>query len=352
MKLLTGLKVALLAAVMGAGMGSVAQARDFTIASWGGSYQDVLREVYFKPFAEAAGIKFLEDTYLGGWAQFEAMQKTGVVNWDVVQVETSELIRGCDEGTFIELDWSKIVDKSTLVPGSATTCGIGTIVVATLPAYNAELTKTPPTKLEDFWDLNTWPGKRGLRKGPKFNLELAMLADGVPANEVYKALGTPEGLDRAFKKLDEIKANIQWWEAGDQPPTWLATGDVAMSIAYNARISNANKEGKKLALIWDKFVYDMDQWVIMKDSPNQDAAYKFLAFFAQPGPQIEFMKRYAYGTPSIEAGNAITGEAAENLPIGEKMAGGLLMGTPEAMKFWLDNIDAVTERWNAWAGAN
>lgn len=105
------------------------------------------------------------------------------------------------------------------------------------------------------------------------------------------------------------------------------------SIAYNARISNAKEEGKELAPIWDKFVYYMDQWVIMKDLPNQDAAYKFLAFFAQPGPQIEFMKRYAYGTPSIQAGNAITGEVAKICRSAKRWPAALPTGTPEAMKF-------------------
>ena len=45
-------------------------ARDLTIASWGCAYQDAQRTVIFTPFAEAEGVKFLEDTYLGGYAQF------------------------------------------------------------------------------------------------------------------------------------------------------------------------------------------------------------------------------------------------------------------------------------------
>ena len=52
------------------------------------------------------------------------------------------------------------------------------------------------------------------------------MADGVPAAEVYDALGTPEGVDRAFAKLDTIKDDIVWWEAGAQPPQLLADGEV------------------------------------------------------------------------------------------------------------------------------
>jgi putative spermidine/putrescine transport system substrate-binding protein len=345
------LKAALFASMCSVSLASGANAEDLTISAWGGALQDVYREVYFKPFSAQSGVNILEDTYLGGWAQFEAMKQTGVIKWDVVEVETSELVRGCDDGTFLKLDWAKVANKTTFIPGAASDCGLGVIVVGVVPAYNAELVMTPPTKLEDFWDLKTWPGKRGMRAGPKHNLELALLAAGVPASKVYPVLSTPEGLNRAFAKLDQIKSQIQWWEAGDQAPSWLRSGDVAMAISYNARVSNANREGGQLKIVWDKFTYDMDSWVILAGSSKHDAAYRFLKFFAQPEPQIAFMERFAYGTPSVEAASKVSPKAAELLPVGTKMAGGLFAGSDEAMQFWLDNYDAVNKRWNAWAGA-
>ena len=57
-----------------------------------------------------------------------------------------------------------------------------------------------------------------------YNLEFALLADGVKVEDVYKVLATPEGVDRAFAKLSELKPNIQWWEAGAQPAQWLIAG--------------------------------------------------------------------------------------------------------------------------------
>lgn len=348
-RIVTTLAAVALAAASGA---ASAQERAFTIASWGGSYQDVLRQAYFTPFAQATGTQLLEDVYLGGWAPFEAMQTTGVIKWDVVQVENTELYRGCEEGTFVELDWSRIAPEDSFMDGATSPCGLGTIVVGILPAYNADLLETAPTKLEDFWDLETWPGKRGMRKGPKYNIELALLADGVAFEDVYEVLSTPEGIDRAFAKLDEIKPQIQWWEAGDQAPSWLASGDVAMSIAYNARISNARKEGRNLQMLWDKFTYDMDSWVIVKGTPYEDKAYEFLAYFAQPEPEVEFAKGFAYGVPNLEASAALPEEITAQLPVGEKMQRGLYAGSPDAMLFWQDYGDMLNERWNAWASAS
>ena len=67
------------------------------------------------------------------------------------------------------------------------------------------------------------------------------MADGVPPDQVYQTLRTEEGVDRAFAKLDQIKDDMIWWEAGAQPPQLLASGEVVMTNAYNGRISAANK---------------------------------------------------------------------------------------------------------------
>ena len=278
-----GIKGLVAIAAAGAVLAGAAEARDFTIASWGGTYQDAQRKTYFDPFSKTEGVKYLEDTYLGGWAQFQKMQETGQITWDVVQVESSELARGCEEGAFVSLDWSKIAPKSDFLPDAVSECGMGMLVWSVLVAYNADKVKKAPASLTDFWDIKTWPGKRGMRKGPKLNLELALMADGVAPADVYKVLGTKAGIDRVFKKLDEIKPLVQWWEAGAQPPEWLAAGDVELSIAYNGRITNAQKEGKNLQMIWDNTIYAIDSWVILKGAPHMDAAYKFIQFSSDAG---------------------------------------------------------------------
>ncbi|MEL6078769.1 extracellular solute-binding protein, partial [Stenotrophomonas maltophilia] len=81
---------------------------------------------------------------------------------------------------------------------------------------NADKLKAPPGSWADFWDTKQFPGKRGLRKGAKYTLEFALMADGVPRDQVYQVLRQPGGVDRAFRKLDQIKTQIQWWESGAQ----------------------------------------------------------------------------------------------------------------------------------------
>src|SRR5690606_39069665 len=106
------------------------------------------------------------------------------------------------------------------------------------------------------------------------------MADGVPVKDVYKVLATKEGQDRAFKKLDELKPSIQWWEAGAQPPQYLVSGDVVMSSAYNGRIAAVQGESN-LQVVWSGGIYDFDSWAIPRGAKNMELAKKFAAFTVQ-----------------------------------------------------------------------
>jgi len=328
--------------------GGLAHARDFTIASWGGNNQQTRSDLFFKPFAKANGISFLEDVYLGGWGVFQAMKDTGNITWDVVQVESSELARGCEEGVFVPLDWSRITDPSKLIPEAVSRCGVGMTLWSLSVAFDTKRLNKKPKRLEDFWDLKTLPGKRGMRQGPKLNLEFALMADGVPPAEVYRTLSTPEGVDRAFRKLDEIKPVLRLWKAGAQAPEWLLAGEVTMSMAYNTRINRAKMEGKSLDLIYDHAMYAVDSWAVLNGSPHVNTAYEFLKFFVESDKHIELATIITNVPTVIDAINRMSPEMRKDSPLGENVKNALFMGTGEHIEFWLDHQDALTKRYNAW----
>jgi putative spermidine/putrescine transport system substrate-binding protein len=256
---------ALSLAVVAACCAQAAQAADLTVISFGGANKAAQEKAYYAPFTKSTGIKVVGGEYNGEMAKVKAMVDTKSVSWDVLEVESPELARGC-EGMFEKLDYSKIGNKADFVQGAAQSCGVGIFVWSTVLAYNADKLKVGPTGWKDFWDVKKFPGKRGMRKGAKYTLEVALMADGVAPKDVYKVLATPAGVDRAFKKLDQLKPNIQWWEAGAQPPQYLVSGDVVMSSAYNGRIANTQKEGKNLKIVWAGGMYDFDSWAIPKGS--------------------------------------------------------------------------------------
>ncbi|MDS1138005.1 ABC transporter substrate-binding protein [Nitratireductor indicus] len=329
------------------GLGSVAAgARDLTVVSWGGTYQDAQREIYFKPFSEKLGKPVLDEAWNGGYGVLQAKVKAGAPNWDVVQVEAEELELGCGDGLFETIDWDKLGGEDKFIDSAVHECGVGAIVWSTAIAYDADKLSEGPKSWADFWDTQKFPGKRSLRKGPKYTLEFALLADGVNADEVYDVLSTPEGVDRAFKKLDEIRNDIVWWEAGAQPLQFLASGEVVMASAYNGRITGINRsEGRNFKVVWPGSIYAVDSWVILKDAENKDAGMDFIAFASEPENQKKLPEFVAYGLPNKEAAGMVSDEYKAELPTtAENLDGAISLD----VNFWIDNSEALTERFNAW----
>jgi len=91
--------------------------------------------------------------------------------------------------------------------------------------------------------VKKFPGRRALRNHPIATLEAALMADGVAPDKLY-----PLDVDRAFRKLEEIKPNVTvWWTSGAQSAQLLTTAEVDMVMAWNGRITALTKEGAKVA---------------------------------------------------------------------------------------------------------
>ena len=235
---------------------------------------------------------------------------------------------------------------STFIDGAAGDCGVGAIVWSTAIAYDGDKLKTAPQSWADFWDTKKFPGKRSLRKGAKYSLEFALLADGVKKEELYTVLGTPEGVDRAFKKLDELKPSIVWWEAGAQPLQFLASGEVVMASAYNGRIAGLNRtEGKNFKVVWPQSIYAIDSWAILKGAANKDAGMDFIAFSSLPENQAKLPEYVAYGLPNKAAASQVPEKFAAELPT---TAANMTDSIPLNVDFWIDHSEELTERFNAW----
>ena len=150
------------AAAMAVTAAAQVQARDLTVTSWGGSYQDAQRKVFFEPFTAATGIKLVEDSWDGGIGPLRAKTE-GAPTWDLVQVEADELVLGCDEGIIEPIDYSKIGGEEAFLPQAVHECGVGAIVWGTVLAYDGDKIKGDgPQSWADFFDTAKFPGPRTL----------------------------------------------------------------------------------------------------------------------------------------------------------------------------------------------
>lgn len=354
-RLIIGTTLALMAA-------GVAQAQDgpINVTTYGGAFGAAVNEAYTKPFTEATGIQATMVDNSDPPAKLKAEVEAGNVTSDVYDVEQSDVIRLCDEGLIEPID-PAVLPAATdgtpapddYLPHALHDCATAIMVWSTVIAYDTEaFPGGAPATVADFFDTAKFPGKRGIIKRPKYALEFALLGDGVPADQVYDVLATPEGVDRAFAKLDTIKDQVVWWEAGAQAPQLLADKEVSMTLAYNGRIFDAIvQEGKPFGFVWDGANLDMDYWVVPKGAPNMDAAMKFIAFASDPVRQADLSKYIAYGPPRKSAAQNVgmfkdgTTAMAPYLPTTPENAERALVNDAG---FWADHGSELTERFNAW----
>ena len=317
-----------------------------TVVNFGGANGAAQKKAYFEPFEKSGAGKITQVEYNGEQAKIKAMVETKKVTWDVVEVEGPDVNRGCDEGLFEKIDWSKVGNKADFLPAAVHECGVGTFVWSTVMAYDGDKLKTAPTTWADFWDTKKIPGKRGMRKGARYNLEFALMADGVKTADVYKVLATKDGADRAFKKMTELKPNIQFWEAGALPPQFLVAGDVAITTAFSGRIDAAQREGKNLKITWTGGIYDLDFWAMPKGTPNKDLALKFIALASSPDAQAEYARNISYGPTNNKALAKLDAKVLALLPTSPANSKDALQFNSH---FWADQGEGLEKRFAAWA---
>jgi len=341
-------------------LSSAAVAEDkLTVVSWGGAYAQIQEDTFHKPWSAISGVPIQMVDYNGGLAEVKAMVEAGNPSWDVVDVSISDAVRGCEDGLFERLDLADLPkgDDGTpadqdFLPGTLQDCGVATIVWSTAYAYDAsKFAGAKPTTIVDFFDTKTFPGKRGMRKVPQGTLEFALMADGVPPEQVYEVLATDEGVARAFARLDSIKGDIIFWEAGAQPPQMLNDGQVVMTTAFANRIFNAAvDEGKPFEVVWDGQVWDIDLYVIVKGSPHKEQAWDFIKFATSTQPLAAQAAFQPLG-PARQSSIVLIGNHATGIDMKQHMP-----TTPEHMakalqtdfQFWADHQDELNEKFNAW----
>lgn len=340
--------------------GSAHAATEITVMSWGGAYATSQVEAYHKPWMAATGNTVNSVDADNPATPIKAQVEAGNVSIDVADVEYSDAIRLCDEGLLEEIDVSMLSPapdgtpaEEDFIEGALTDCAVANIVWSTVYAYDTtKFAGNAPTTIADFFDLEGFPGKRGLRKNAKANLEMALMADGVAPDEVYEILESDEGVERALAKMDSIKDEVVWWEAGAQPPQLLADGEVAMSTAYNGRIFNAAiGEGQPFEIVWDGQILDFDLFVVPKGAPNVEAAMDFISFSTATEQLAAQASWISYG-PARMSSSALVGtfndgetEMAPHMPTAPENMEVALVNNFE---FWADRDTEISERFNAW----
>ncbi len=249
---------------------------EVVFASWGGSFQDALRSAMLEPAAGALNITVKEDT-TNGIQDVRAQITAGAVAWDVTEQDLPSCETLSREGSLEPIDYS-IVDTTGIPKELIHDNYIGFINFTKVIAYRKDaFGDNGPSNWAEFWDLESFPGKRGMHGKVNYNLEAALMADGVPMAEIYDTLATNEGKARAWDKLGEIAPEVTvWYRGGSQSAQLLRDGEVDVIHMGHNRVESVIASGIDVAYAFDGGTMDVDCLLVPKGAPNKDNAMRLI----------------------------------------------------------------------------
>jgi putative spermidine/putrescine transport system substrate-binding protein len=318
-------------------------AEQITIADVGGAPGVAIRKAFYDPFEKATGINVVGVVHESDpTTQFKLLVDTKSYIWDLCMVTLGHVGYLSTPKDYLEPLNITLPAGTDLVPGTMTPVWLGFSVFATILAYRTDkFGENGPNNWADFWNVEKFPGRRGLYKGVAGTLEQALMADGVPAHELF-----PLDVDRAYKSLDKIKSHVSvWWTSGAQNTQILQSGEVDMSDTWSARAFAAIDAGAPVKMAWGQGLYSTDGWSIPKGTPRADLARKFVLFCLNPEQQAAYSSIVANGPTNEKAYDFLSPQRAKLLPTAPANIKNLQL-TDEA--WWAKHRAKQYERFQEW----
>lgn len=345
------LKISLLTMLTTMALTVISHAEELSIGTWLGAYEKARQQALFTPFTQKTGIPITTVPYNGG---IGILQQTNPP--DLIGMNEDDALRACDKGLLAPRDYRAMVAPAlfdqtldeAFSPKTFRPCSIAQATFSTVIAYSLEaFPDTKPQTVSDFFDLERFPGKRGLRKHPDAIMEWALMARGVPTNQIYDLLSTQRGLRLALEKLETIRDHIVWWDLPDMPVGLLQRGNVVMTSAFNGRIFAAQAMRAPLIILWDGQLVELETWVItgQQNIPNLQAS-EFIRFATTAEAQARLAEHIPYGPTRRSAFERIgthpkhNFSMADHLPTAPHHLAGALFKDSE----WAANTASLRQR--------
>ncbi len=307
----------------------------------GGAMGALFRRTYNAEFTRRHGIRVV-DTSPVDFGKLRAMVDSGNVEWTVTELGGQDFVRAKEMNLLAPLDLS-IIDLSKYPAAVRDTHVFPSSVYSTVMAYRTDAMPNGghPANWAEFWDVRRFPGPRSLRNHPVDNLEFALLADGVEKDKLY-----PLDMDRAFRKLDQIREHITvWWTTGAQPAQLLVDREVLYASGWNGRFFDVAKRGAPIAIQCEGGSAKQNAFGIPRGARDTRWGNEFLQVMTTPELQAVYATELAYPGLNPETLNFVADDVKPHLPT-----------TPANLEkqfwinvpWWTENGQRAQESWNRW----
>jgi mannopine transport system substrate-binding protein len=285
--------------------------REVVIAGGTGAYADLVKKSYYDPFTAATGIKVTNagGSYGEKLARLKAMAAVNRMELDIASLSVDSLTPDV-AALFEDLgDCASLPNVGANgVSGSCVRQGALFDISGGVLAYSRDAFpdgKPQPKTWADFWNVKDFPGPRALPNmgTPWWVMIAALMADGVAQKDLF-----PLDMDRAFRKLDQIKPHITvWWRSGDQSQQIFRSKEVVMAMLFSGRATRLRlQENLPVNFVWNGSPLDAAFWGVPKGAPRPNAARALINFvYSRPDLNAEFSMASFQAMPHKGAGALI-----------------------------------------------
>jgi len=329
-------------ALIGPAAAQPAKPPQLVVNDSGGATQAANRKTFYEHFEKKTGIKIVTTSPVD-LGKLRAMVQSGNIEWSVTEIAGPDALLAERLGLLEPLDLA-VIDLSGFPPHLQKRKYVfPKSAYSTVIGYNTELFKEGqgPKTWADFWDVKKFPGPRTMQDSPIDQLEFALLADGVAPDKLY-----PLDVERAFRKLDQIKKHVAvWWTTGAQSAQLLIDKEAVIGTAWNGRYYNLIKQGAPVAIEWNQGSIKESAFGIPKGAKDAYWGQRVLASMADAKMQGQYADIIGYPGLNLEAAKFTDPKMMPFLPTS---AVNLPKQFWTNLEWWADNGLAVQERWARW----
>lgn len=317
---------------------ALAGVAEIVIAQSGGLTGEALEKAYARPFTEKTGVPVRLVGVESSTGELRAMLQSGQIDRHIWDVELADVLSSPE--LFEELDWDAI-NPEPITDAARHPQAIGRHYFSFVMAWAKDA--TPIETWADFFDTDKYPGRRAMMAYDAYSqLEVALLADGVPQDQLY-----PLDVDRAFAFLEKNKDKVQiWWDSGSQAAQLLTTGEVEYALIYSGRVAYLPDVG----MTYNQGLTVLNYFAVTKgiDAETKAAVMAFLHEMTVPQNELVAIETVAYSGPSLGLDALLTDDQRRLLPSSaQNLKKQILIDS----QWWAAHRAEIDARWTAFRAA-
>ncbi len=301
------------AAVALRGTPVLAESGELVFVNWGGDAMTAYDTAYGAPFLAESGVTVKQDGSGPSEGAIQAQFESGKPAWDIVDADPFSAQTLGKKGMMEPIDYA-VVDKTKTREGFGWEFAASSYFYSYIIAYDAKkFGDNPPKSMADFFDVEKFPGKRGMYKWGAGMWEALLLGDGVAPADLY-----PLDIDRAHKKLTAFKDNVvSYWGGGAESQALLMNGDASMALVWSTRAKLLETDSNgDIKFIWDQGLIAPGSMAVIKGNPGgAAAAMQFIASAQDPARQLVMFNLLAQGPANPATDTLLPPEDARFNPV-------------------------------------